>query len=304
MPNISSSELIAQFQTALREGWGYIYGASGEIWTQAQQNAASREQTKKYGQKWVGHRVADCSGLFAWAFRQLGGYCYHGSNTMFRRYSSASGSLSAGKRTDGEPLKPGTAVYKFNASEGYHHVGLYIGEGAVIQQGIAQKLQNIWESQFSDSSYGYRPKRSGQQAIQKVKEYAEAGYRYAVSVDLSKYFDTLNHELLMNLLHRKIQDMRVLRIIKKYLKSGVMENGVVSKTEEGSPQGGPLLANIYLNEFDWEMHSRGVKTVRYADDIVVFAKSKRAAERLLESSRRYLEGKLKLKMNTENQADD
>lgn len=133
MPNISSSELIAQFQTALRDGWGYIYGASGEIWTQAQQNAASREQTKKYGQKWVGHRVADCSGLFAWAFRQLGGYCYHGSNTMFRRYSSASGSLSAGKRTDGEPLKLGTAVYKFNASEGYHHVGLYIGEGAVIE---------------------------------------------------------------------------------------------------------------------------------------------------------------------------
>ena len=133
MPNISSSELTAQFQTALREGWGYIYGASGEIWTQAQQNAASREQTKKYGQKWVGHRVADCSGLFAWAFRQLGGYCYHGSNTMFRRYSSASGSLSAGKRTDGEPLKPGTAVYKFNASEGYHHVGLYIGAGAVIE---------------------------------------------------------------------------------------------------------------------------------------------------------------------------
>ena len=120
MATISPSELIAQFQTALREGWGYIYGASGEIWTQAQQNAASCEQTKKYGQKWVGDRVADCSGLFAWAFRQLGGYCYHGSNTMFRRYSSASGSLSAGKRTDGEPLKPGVAVYKFNASEGYH----------------------------------------------------------------------------------------------------------------------------------------------------------------------------------------
>ena len=172
----------------------------------------------------------------------------------------------------------------------------------MIQQGIAQKLQNIWEPLFSDSSYGYRPRRSGQQAIQKVKEYAEEGYRYAVSVDLSKYFDTLNHELLMNLLHRKIQDMRVLRIIKKYLKSGVMEKGVVSKTEEGSPQGrplSPLLANIYLNEFDWEMHSRGGKTVRYADDIVVFAKSKRAAERLMESSWKYLEGKLKLKMNTE-----
>ena len=180
---------------------------------------------------------------------------------------------------------------------GVRKLGIPTVVDRVIQQGIAQKLQNIWEPQFSDSSYGYRPKRSGQQAIEKVKEYAEEGYRYAVSVDLSKYFDTLNHELLMNLLHRKIQDMRILRIIKKYLKSGVMENGVVSKTEEGSPQGGPLsplLANIYLNEFDWEMCGRGVKTVRYADDIVVFAKSKRAAERLMESSRKYLEGKLKL----------
>lgn len=180
---------------------------------------------------------------------------------------------------------------------GVRKLGIPTVVDRVIQQGIAQKLQNIWEPLFSDSSYGYRPRRSGQQAIQKVKEYAEEGYRYAVSVDLSKYFDTLNHELLMNLLHRKIQDMRILRIIKKYLKSGVMENGVVSKTEEGSPQGGPLsplLANIYLNEFDWEMCGRGVKTVRYADDIVVFAKSKRAAERLMESSRKYLEGKLKL----------
>ena len=163
-------------------------------------------------------------------------------------------------------------------------------------------LQSIREPLFSDSSYGYRPRRSAQQAIQKVKEYAEEGYRYAVSVDLSKYFDTLNHELLMTLLHRQIQDMRVLRLIKKYLKSGVMENGVICKTEEGSPQGGPLsplLANIYLNEFDWEMNRRGVKLVRYADDIVVLAKSERAAERLLESCRKYLEGRLKLKMNTE-----
>ena len=109
----------------------------------------------------------------------------------------------------------------------------------------------------------------------------------------------------MNLLHKQIQDMRVLRLIKKYkkyLKSRVMEKGVICKTEEGSPQGGPLsplLANLYLNEFDWEMNSRGVKLVRYADDIVVLAKSKRAAERLLESCRKYLEGRLKLKMNTE-----
>lgn len=170
----------------------------------------------------------------------------------------------------------------------------------VIQQAIAQKLQSIWEAEFSSDSYGYRPKRSARQAIGKVKEYAQEGYTFAVSIDLSKYFDTLNHELLMNLLRRRIQDKRVLALVKKYLKSGVLEDGVICKTEEGSPQGGPLsplLANIYLNEFDWEMKRRGVKLVRYADDIVVLAKSKRAAERLLESSRRYLEGKLKLKMN-------
>ena len=185
---------------------------------------------------------------------------------------------------------------------GVRKLGIPTVVDRVIQQAIAQKLQSIWEPLFSDSSYGYRPNRSAQQAVRQVKRYAEQGYRYTVSVDLSKYFDTLNHELLMDLLHRQIQDMRVLGLIKKYLKSGVLENGIVCKTEKGSPQGGPLsplLANIYLNEFDWEMRRRGVRMVRYADDIVVFAKSKRAAERLLESCRRYLEGKLKLRMNTE-----
>ena len=185
---------------------------------------------------------------------------------------------------------------------GVRKLGIPTVVDRVVQQVVAQKLQSIWEPLFSDSSYGYRPKRRAQQAIQKVKEYAERGYGYAVSVDLSKYFDTLDHELLMTLLHRQIQDMRVLRLIKRYLRSGVMENGVVCKTEEGSPQGGPLsplLANTYLDEFDWEMNNRGVKLVRYADDIVVLAKSKRAAERLLESCQKYLEGELKLKMNTE-----
>lgn len=185
---------------------------------------------------------------------------------------------------------------------GVRKLGIPTVTDRIIQQAISQQLIPIYEPKFAEGSFGYRPGRSAKDAVQRIKEYAEQGYTRAVVLDLSKYFDTLNHELLMNLLHRKIQDMRILRIIKKYLKSGVMENGVVCKTKEGSPQGGPLsplLANIYLNEFDWEMHSRGVKTVRYADDIVVFAKSKRAAERLLESSRRYLEGKLKLKMNTE-----
>lgn len=172
----------------------------------------------------------------------------------------------------------------------------------IIQQAIAQQLQPIFEPLFSDGSYGYRPGRNAQQAMGKVKEYAEQGYTHAVAVDLSKYFDTLNHELLMNLLRRQIHDRRITDLIKKYLKSGVMENGVVGRTEEGSPQGGPLsplLANIYLNEFDGEMERRGVKVIRYADDIVVLAKSQRAAGHLLESSRKYLESKLKLQVNAQ-----
>ena len=172
----------------------------------------------------------------------------------------------------------------------------------IIQQAIAQVLIPIYEPKFSDGSYGYRPHRSAKDAILKVKEYADEGYKYAVCLDLSKYFDTLNHDLLLNILRRRIKDKRLIELIKKFLKSGVMDNGVIVKTEEGSPQGGPLsplLANIYLNEFDQEMLRRGVNIVRYADDIIVEAKSKRAAERLLESSRKYLEDKLKLKLNME-----
>lgn len=170
----------------------------------------------------------------------------------------------------------------------------------IIQQAIAQKLMPIYEPMFSDGSYGYRPGRSAKDAIERVREYAEEGYRYAVSLDLSRYFDTLNHERLLNRLRKEIKDERVIQIIKRYLKSGVMENGVVMDTEEGSPQGGnlsPLLANIYLDEFDKEFERRGVPCVRYADDIVLLAKSERAAKRLLETSTTYLEDKLKLTVN-------
>ncbi|MNL02187.1 Group II intron-encoded protein LtrA [compost metagenome] len=185
---------------------------------------------------------------------------------------------------------------------GVRKLGIPTVVDRVIQQAIAQQLQPIFEPQFSDGSYGYRPGRSAQQAIRRVKAYAEQGYGNAVEIDLSKYFDTLNHELLMNLLRKQIRDKRVTGLIKKYLKSGVLEHGVRQETKEGSPQGGPLsplLANIYLNEFDQEMKSRGVNVVRYADDIVVLAKSKRAATRLLETCGKYLEIKLKLKMNTQ-----
>ena len=172
----------------------------------------------------------------------------------------------------------------------------------MVQQAIAQVLQPIYENTFYKGSYGYRIGRSAQQAMESVKEYAEDGYKFVAEVDLSKYFDTINHDLLLQILRRKIKDEKLIDLIKKFLKSGVMDNGLFVKTEEGSPQGGPLsplLANIYLNEYDQEMARRGVNIVRYADDIIVEAKSKRAAERLLESSRKYLEEKLKLKMNVE-----
>ena len=185
---------------------------------------------------------------------------------------------------------------------GIRKLGIPTVTDRIIQQAMAQQLMPIYEPLFSEDSFGYRPGRSAKDAILRIKEYAEQGYTRAVVLDLSKYFDTLNHIVLLNLVRQQIKDERVIQMVKRYLKSGVMENGVVMETEEGSPQGGnlsPLLANVYLNEFDWEFQRRGVPCIRYADDIVLLAKSERAAERLLESSTKYLEGKLQLKVNRE-----
>ena len=185
---------------------------------------------------------------------------------------------------------------------GMRKLGIPTVVDRIIQQAIAQKLMPIYEPKFSEGSYGYRPGRSAKDAVQKIKEYAKQGYTRAVVLDLSKYFDTLNHVILLNILRRDVKDERVIQMIKRYLKSGVMENGVVVRTEEGSPQGGnllPILANIYLNEFDQEFQRRGVPCIRYADDIVLLAKSERASERLLETSTKYLEETLKLKVNRE-----
>ncbi|MCQ2402000.1 MAG: group II intron reverse transcriptase/maturase, partial [Lachnospiraceae bacterium] len=183
---------------------------------------------------------------------------------------------------------------------GVRKLGIPTVTDRIIQQAMTQQLTPVFEPLFSDNSFGYRPGRSAKDAIQRIKEYAEQGYTRAVVLDLSKYFDTLNHTILLNLLRQQVKDERVIQMVKRYLKSGVMENGVVMPTEEGSPQGGnlsPLLANIYLNEFDWEFSRRGVPCIRYADDIVLLAKSERASERLLETSTKYLEETLKLKVN-------
>lgn len=135
---ISTEALIAKFEQALNEKWGYIWGTAGESWTAAKQaelektTDEDRAQGRKYGSKWIGHTVADCSGLFSWAFRQLGGYMYHGSDTMYRKYCTQKGELKKGKRTDGGALKPGTAVFVWNGKK-YSHVGLFIGNGIVIE---------------------------------------------------------------------------------------------------------------------------------------------------------------------------
>jgi RNA-directed DNA polymerase len=169
-----------------------------------------------------------------------------------------------------------------------------------LQQAIAQALTPLFEALFSSQSYGFRPGRSAQQAIQKAQEYVQAGYEWVVDIDLEKFFDQVNHDMLMARVARVVKDKRVLKLIRAYLNSGVMVNGVVQGTEEGTPQGGPLsplLSNIMLDDLDKELEKRGHKFVRYADDCNIYVKTPRAGERVMESVKTFLERKLKLKVN-------
>jgi len=175
----------------------------------------------------------------------------------------------------------------------------------MIQQAINQVLQPIFDPTFSDNSFGFRPKRSAHQAIIRAKSYYEQGYRCVVDIDMKAYFDTVNHDKLMYYIEKKVQDKRVLRLIHQYLKSGILTDGLVKASDEGTPQGGnlsPLLSNIYLDEFDKLLTKRGHKFVRYADDCNIYVKSKRAGHRVMESSIVFLEKKLKLTVNHEKSA--
>ena len=177
----------------------------------------------------------------------------------------------------------------------------------VVQQAIAQKLSEIYEPQFSENSYGFRPNRSCKEAILKAKEIMNKGYKWVVYLDLEKFFDTVNQDLLISIIRRTINEDKVVSLIRKYLQAGVLVNGVYEKTERGTPQGGnisPILSNIMLNELDKELERRGLQFVRYADDCIIFTKSRKAANRVMESITRYIEGKLRLKVNKEKSKVD
>src|SRR5512136_291109 len=170
----------------------------------------------------------------------------------------------------------------------------------LLQQAMAQVMTEEFEPNFSSHSYGFRPGRSAHDAVKQAQEYAQAGYEWVVDIDLEKFFDRINHDMLMARVARVVKDKRVLKLIRAYLNSGVMVNGVVIDTEEGTPQGGPLsplLSNVMLDELDKELEKRGHKFVRYADDSNIYVKTQRAGERVMESVKTFLEQKLKLKVN-------
>ncbi len=170
----------------------------------------------------------------------------------------------------------------------------------LLQQATSQVLVPLFEPLFSEHSYGFRPGRSAHGAVRQAQTYVQEGYEWCVDIDLEKYFDRVNHDMLMARVARVIKDKRVLKLIRAYLESGVMINGIVMDVEEGVPQGGPLsplLSNIMLDDLDKELEKRGHKFVRYADDCNIYVKTQRAGERVMESVKGFLEKKLKLKVN-------
>lgn len=176
-----------------------------------------------------------------------------------------------------------------------------------VQQAVLQVLQADWDCSFSDASFGFRPKRSAHQAILRAQEYLRGGYRWVVDLDLEKFFDTVNHEVLLHRVKLRVKDDRVIRLIRQFLKSGVSIAGVHQPTHKGTPQGGPLsplLANVLLDELDRELEGRGHRFVRYADDCNIYVRSARAGERVKQSVTKFLEKRLRLKVNEQKSAVD
>jgi RNA-directed DNA polymerase len=188
---------------------------------------------------------------------------------------------------------------------GIRLLGIPTAVDRMIQQAIAQVLSPIFEKEFSNHSYGFRPGRNAHQAIEQAGQYINEGYNVVVDLDLEKFFDRVNHDKLMYLLSKRIRDKRVLKLIRAYLESGVMLGGLTSPTREGTPQGGPLsplLSNVMLHELDMELEKRGHRFCRYADDCNIYVKSMKSGKRVMDGVTRFIEKRLKLKINRDKSA--
>ena len=191
--------------------------------------------------------------------------------------------------------------------EGMRKLGISTVVDRLIQQALHQVMDPIFDPGFSESSYGFRRGRSAHDALKKAREYVREGWRWVVDLDLEKFFDRVNHDILMSRVARKVKDKRVLKLIRRYLQAGAMEEGLTTASREGTPQGGPLsplLSNIMLDDLDKELERRGHKFCRYADDCNVYVRSRRAGGRVMETLTRFLERKLKLKVNREKSGVD
>jgi RNA-directed DNA polymerase len=225
---------------------------------------------------------------------QMGTYLFHNRDKLIQSLMDGTYSPKPVKRI--EIPKPGGGTRK---------LGIPTVKDRVVQQAILRVVQRYWDHTFSEASFGFRPNRSAQQAVQQAQKYVRSGQHWVVDIDLEKFFDRVNHDLLMALVARRIKDKRLLKLIRAFLNAGVMIDGVVIEEEEGTPQGGPLspwLSNVMLDELDKELEKRQLNFVRYADDCNIYVGSERAGLRVMEGITAFLSKKLRLKVNCEKSA--
>lgn len=280
-------------------------GAYSDLSVMSQQKAKSRLSTENLLEK-----IVDKRNIFEAYKRVVANKGSHGIDGMRvdellpylqEHYQTLKADLLEGKYKP----KPVRRVEIPKPNGGKRLLGIPTVIDRLVQQAIAQVINPIFDREFSESSFGFRQNRSAHMALKQAQVYINEGHKYVVDMDLEKFFDNVDHDILMHLVSRKIEDKRVLKLIRRYLNSGIMTKGMLVKSEVGAPQGGPLsplLSNIILDELDKELEGRGHKFCRYADDCNIYIKSMRGGQRVLESITKFLEKKLKLKVNAEKSA--